>query len=620
MSVTCLAIGDPHFQTNNVLETEELIRKIHIVVDNMKPDFVVILGDLLHTHEKIHVIPLNMATKLITTLAEKVKTYLLIGNHDYCLGEYTPVLKWIGQSVYAKDIKIGDILVGDDGKKRVVSSIRTGVAPMYRITQSDGYSFNVTGNHTLILRLRTQKVSKWSAKDSKHIVSWISDKLEYKSELCDHPNDLQIPNEMTIHITVNEYIKLDKNIKKNLSVIFGDPISWDQKPTEMDPYEFRNFLPIVNSIPDEYKYNSIENRAKLIKGFLDINDTYVIYKNRLVCNVNKCGHLLIDIILMLKGLGMYPTINKTILYIIGDISLLKLSQKLPNDVYNQYITISVNRIDDSKYYGFEVDQNNTFLLGNYSVTHNCNNLQFLTDKHPFNSFKEVKNVTVCDQVVIDCVKGKKFVFCPYVPPERFEEALNTVENIGEQWIDANCIFAHQEFYGCRFNPVTTSIEGDIWPEDYPLVVSGHIHDSQRLQSNIYYTGSSMQHGYSESDKKSIAFLTFNDKFNIQKIDLELRRKKIVYIDVEDADSYVPDPNINIKLVIQGTSEQFKVFRRGQVYKDLIKKGIVISFSPKGEIIQPSRNIKKESLLSILEKLIENDNKYVKEAFNTLNYV
>lgn len=151
------------------------------------------------------------------------------------------------------------------------------------------------------------------------------------------------------------------------------------------------------------------------------------------------------------------------------------------------------------------------------------------------------------------IKDQKFVFCPFVPNGRFEDALNTITidkvnstantiiRKASQWKDATCIFAHQEFFGCRFNPV----QGDVWSEDNPLIVSGHIHAEQRLQSNVYYPGSSMQHGFSETEDKIVANLTFTkgEPFGLKRVDLGLPKRKTVYIDVQNADSYKPPADL-----------------------------------------------------------------------------
>jgi DNA repair exonuclease SbcCD nuclease subunit len=77
-----IAIGDPHFRIDNILETELFIEKMVGLCSKEKPDRIVILGDVLHTHERIHTVPLNMAYNFIEKMSVFAKTYLLVGNHD----------------------------------------------------------------------------------------------------------------------------------------------------------------------------------------------------------------------------------------------------------------------------------------------------------------------------------------------------------------------------------------------------------------------------------------------------------------------------------------------------------------------------------------------------------
>lgn len=257
------------------------------------------------------------------------------------------------------------------------------------------------------------------------------------------------------------------------------------------------------------------------------------------------------------------------------------------------------------------------IIGNHDY---CNNQQFLTENHAFNSFKKIPNVTICDKVIIDTIKGHKFGFCPYTPPEQFEKALNTVND----WKDCVCIFAHQEFYGCRFNPTMTSIDGDVWDNENPLVISGHIHDSQWLQDNIYYVGSSMQHAFGESADKTIAYIKFKKSgdFKLKKIDLELQKKRIIYKDIKDLQDYVPpnEENTAIKLVIKGNSQEFKVFRKSLNYKRLISSNIKISFMP---ISTPTPELElttnKKSVIEILTEMISNESEHVKLALKEVTF-
>ena len=116
------------------------------------------------------------------------------------------------------------------------------------------------------------------------------------------------------------------------------------------------------------------------------------------------------------------------------------------------------------------------LVGNHDY---IQNQQFLTKNHWMNALKEWCNTIIVDKVISETINGQKFVFIPYVSPGRFQEALETFP---EKWTDATCIFAHQEFFGCKMGAII-SVEGDKWPLDYPMVISGHIHSRQMPQKN-----------------------------------------------------------------------------------------------------------------------------------------
>ena len=215
------------------------------------------------------------------------------------------------------------------------------------------------------------------------------------------------------------------------------------------------------------------------------------------------------------------------------------------------------------------------LVGNHDY---ISQSQFLTNNHWMNGMKEWRNTVIVDSVVSEVIGGEKFVFVPYVPPGRFEEALNTLEG---NWRDASCIFAHQEFAGCKMGAII-SVEGDKWSVDNPYVVSGHIHSRQIPQKNIYYSGSAMQHAFGESEKNIIAYFTFTESsYECEEIDLKLPRKKIVYLDVEDVDNYkVPNTEDSIKVTVSGNYDEFKALKKTKKYKNLLDQGVKVVFKPK----------------------------------------
>lgn len=78
-----LLIGDPHYKVSNRRETSEFEKSVLENLEEIKNlDFIVVLGDILDTHEKIHIQPLCRAVDFIIKLSKFAKTYLLIGNHD----------------------------------------------------------------------------------------------------------------------------------------------------------------------------------------------------------------------------------------------------------------------------------------------------------------------------------------------------------------------------------------------------------------------------------------------------------------------------------------------------------------------------------------------------------
>ena len=255
------------------------------------------------------------------------------------------------------------------------------------------------------------------------------------------------------------------------------------------------------------------------------------------------------------------------------------------------------------------------LVGNHDM---YNNQQFLSENHWMNSFKKWDNISIIDKTVEYKHNNQLFVFTPYVYPGRFIEALNTVEN----WKDARCIFAHQEFRGCKMGAIT-SLEGDVWDLSYPLVISGHIHSKDKLQDNIYYTGSAMQHAFGESDKNVVVDITFTDSdFIYNEIDLNLPRKKTIYKSLKTIHEFSPEISQDkIMISIEGNYEEFKSFKKSRKYKELCESGVKIKFNQNklsansGEPVKTSSNFKE-----ILQSLVytEPDN-YLIAVYENIVY-
>jgi len=201
------------------------------------------------------------------------------------------------------------------------------------------------------------------------------------------------------------------------------------------------------------------------------------------------------------------------------------------------------------------------LVGNHDM---INNQQFLTTNHWLNVFSDFSNVTVIDKPLL----RDNMLLMPYVYPGRFMEAISNTE-----WQTAHVIFAHQEFRGCKMGAVISK-EGDEWKETWPQVISGHIHDNQRPQPNIYYPGSPLQHAFGDTDKRVVCYYDGG----IHDIELDVPKKRIVTTTISKLD--VSSLSSSTKLKMNATPEEFKLFKQTADYKACIEKGVKIQLNSK----------------------------------------
>lgn len=207
------------------------------------------------------------------------------------------------------------------------------------------------------------------------------------------------------------------------------------------------------------------------------------------------------------------------------------------------------------------------LVGNHDY---INNQQFLTNQHWMNALKDWKNVVVVDTVII----YQNMLFVPYVPVKRFAEALETQSQI--DWKTASYIFAHQEFKGCKMGAIISS-EGDEWELEWPMIISGHIHDRQQPQKNIYYIGASLQNSFGDQTLPILLWIEPHTNTHTELV-LDLPRKKTVYTNIEniqeldlqqDIQQMIEQKNIDmIRIVVKCEYEQFKVFSQTKYYEML----------------------------------------------------
>lgn len=161
------------------------------------------------------------------------KCGVIICKIDGCFAPSTEIPLMDDSIKLAKDVTVGDVLVGDDGKPREVIECCSGVDDMYHIIQRHGINYTVNSRHKLVLVYKYDKdivydvdtsawvmnvydhtnnaIKTYSVKadgNTKAAVAEARRKMEELKYSIDTPEFIEIP--------VCDYIRLPDSLKKNL--------------------------------------------------------------------------------------------------------------------------------------------------------------------------------------------------------------------------------------------------------------------------------------------------------------------------------------------------------------------------------------------------------------------
>lgn len=350
-----------------------------------------------------------------------------------CLHPDTMVLMFDGTSKMAKDVKVGDKLMGDDSKERNVITTSQGRSEMFKITPERGDAWICNDAHILSLRMASTKICGNSGK---------AGKKRFRGRIIDIP--------------IKEYLCLPKSNRSNLKQ-FHVGVEFQSQSIPFDPYVYGSWIgdggtdvpalhtprgkmserwceyfislgyrihvgyewdscqmfcarmdgksgekrnPFLNFIRtsviqpkkekfirDEYLRNSRGNRMKLLAGLID-SDGWVS------CNtsygfVSKFKNLAEQVKWLARSLGFAAVVSpkkygiKSIGFEsiywhvqisgkgISDIPTLEKHAKESTSFKELTNTgFSVESIGIGDYCGFVIDGNHRFLLGDFTVTHN----------------------------------------------------------------------------------------------------------------------------------------------------------------------------------------------------------------------------------------------------------
>jgi DNA gyrase/topoisomerase IV subunit B len=202
-----------------------------------------------------------------------------------CLDPDTPVLAFDGSIKLAKDVRVGDLLIGDDGSKRTVTGLFSGEDNMYKVTQSYGDNYIVNSSHILTLRYSGNRCIYWKESSNCWYMEYYSTEhkqIKYRTEsvsLSVSKEDAYekmfklretLPDTDIFDIKLGDYLKLAPSIKRKFKAAMNRiPIKWEKQDVPIDPYIFGMWLGDGNH--DGCGFASAD--SELVKKWVEWADT-----------------------------------------------------------------------------------------------------------------------------------------------------------------------------------------------------------------------------------------------------------------------------------------------------------------------------------------------------------
>lgn len=269
-----------------------------------------------------------------------------------CLGKGTRIIMFDGSIKNVENIVKGDIIMGNDSTPRTIISTTKGAGMMYKINQEFGDCYIVNEEHILsLLCPQTKKLVNISVYDYLNNPKY----REYKG-----------------HITQVEFREQDVDIDPYILGIWLADDMYKEKISDKDilqrqklfnSYITHDKLVYLNKydryIPCNYKINSVITRLKLLKGMIDMSGIYCHTKSMYRLR-QKDEMLANDIVYLSRSLGFLTQLVKDDIYYYIYI----------NYSIEKTTSITIEKIGIGDYYGFTLDGNGLFLLGDFTVTHN----------------------------------------------------------------------------------------------------------------------------------------------------------------------------------------------------------------------------------------------------------
>lgn len=297
-----------------------------------------------------------------------------------CLAKDTSVMMYDGTTKLVQNIQKGELVMGDDSSPRKVLCLTNGIDKLYKVTNTNGDIYTVNSEHVLSLYYIHKNTFEYKPNENSFVIRWFNKKT-LKVNQCSFyynhsSNDRstvylnakgffdRLDHDRRVDIPLQQYLKLSTTLRESFHGYQAD-IKFNPgfcKSLETDPYLTGVRLNSkALSIPQHYLINTVHTRTSLFLGIVNAIGKYS--NGNIVINVKE-KTLADDIVYLARSLGHTCICKQTYFTKTWNIITTQITSNLVTS------PISVECIGDGYYYGFELDRNHRFVLGNFVVTHN----------------------------------------------------------------------------------------------------------------------------------------------------------------------------------------------------------------------------------------------------------
>ncbi len=334
----------------------------------------------------------------------------------------TPILMYDGTIKMCQDVVVGDVLMGDDSTPRNVLSIASGKEPCYKIVPTKGMEWSCNESHIMTLQSYIQKrglpvekktidlnLKEWLkfSDTKKELYKLIRVPVDFKEQ--DIPLDpyflgiwlgdgtsssveVSLPDKEVTDYFIQYCEGFGLKVVEYVDKGYKCPrvkATAKKRGQENILLKKMQALNVINNkhIPLIYLANSREIRLKLLAGLLDTDGYYfegsyeiaTVFEELKNGICHLAGSLGYAVYWKYREKGIKSTGFKGMYYIIhlsGDMTELPIriprKKPLPRKQKKNVLctAFKAEPIGEQEYFGFEIDGNRRFLLGDFTVTHN----------------------------------------------------------------------------------------------------------------------------------------------------------------------------------------------------------------------------------------------------------